>query len=543
MCVLTITANSHGEKVDVNHGSEAFARNKGKKSPFYIEDLLQVWTCGDSISSGYSAALKTSLRGKISCVHSRDMPRLFPEVCMPPYSGLASDVISNVQTVLALEDYQPDVLLLNTGIHDAIRSRAPDKVLQYEKDLETLVALAKKHKVRLIWIQTTSHSPAHPSGPSRNELIDQFNETSKRVMAKHNLSVIDLDTFTKDLIEQEGEAKVLLKDGIHFTGFARLKQGAFVADELLRLLKDEIAARGQDAKGETAGKGNDTLQPTHSNVKYGRDERNVMDVWLAEGEGPRPVVVFIHGGGWYGGNKDFVVRSDVQNKTLRALYDEGVSCFSIGYRLTLRHPLPAPVHDAGMAIQFIRSKAEEWNLDKERLAVMGGSAGGCTSLWLAFHDDLADQDAADPIARESTRVTAAVAQDAQSFIDPKMIEKHIGIEGARHPMICYAVGERTFDAALHNYAEHQATHREFSPLTHLTRDDPPVLLPGGRPGKEPAPTPGLGIHHGRFNVMVQEKSASLGHTCYLTGPGEGRFRDPVEFLLAMLRPQKSERIR
>jgi lysophospholipase L1-like esterase len=184
-----------------------------------------------------------ALRDKISILHLRDMPGQFPHDKMPPYAGMAADVIANVKAVLELEDYQPDVLLLNAGIHDVIRSPAADKVLQYGKDLETLVALAREHEVRLIWIQTTSHSPSHPQGPARNELIDRFNETAKRVMAKHRLSVIDLDTFTKDLIEQEGEPKVLLKDGIHFAGPAQQKQGHFIGNELLSLLKSGMATK------------------------------------------------------------------------------------------------------------------------------------------------------------------------------------------------------------------------------------------------------------------------------------------------------------
>src|SRR5690348_1750371 len=44
-------------------------------------------------------------------------------------------------------------------------------------------------------------------------------------------------------------------------------------------------------------------QPTHANVAYGPHALNVLDLWLAAGEGPRPVVVYIHGGGWIGGDK------------------------------------------------------------------------------------------------------------------------------------------------------------------------------------------------------------------------------------------------
>ncbi len=66
------------------------------------------------------------------------------------------------------------------------------------------------------------------------------------------------------------------------------------------------------------------------------------------------------------------------------------------------------MHDAARAVQFLRSKAAEWRLDPQRFGAYGISAGATTSLWLAYHDDLADAGGADPIARLSTRLQVAV---------------------------------------------------------------------------------------------------------------------------------------
>ena len=67
-------------------------------------------------------------------------------------------------------------------------------------------------------------------------------------------------------------------------------------------------------------------------------------------------------------------------------------------------PVKAPLTDAALALQTVRSKAAEWNIDKLRIGASGGSAGACSSLWLAFHNDMADPKSSDPIARESTRL-------------------------------------------------------------------------------------------------------------------------------------------
>ena len=58
--------------------------------------------------------------------------------------------------------------------------------------------------------------------------------------------------------------------------------------------------------------------------------------------------------------------------------------------------MKAPLEDAARALQFVRSKAAQWNLDKQRIGASGGSAGACSALWLAFHDDMADPNSQDP---------------------------------------------------------------------------------------------------------------------------------------------------
>ena len=85
--------------------------------------------------------------------------------------------------------------------------------------------------------------------------------------------------------------------------------------------------------------------------------------------------------------------------------------------------MKAPLEDAARALQFVRSKAAEWNLDKPRIGATGGSAGACTSLWLAFHDDMADPTSKDPVARESTRLFCAAVNGAQVSLDPQELRQ------------------------------------------------------------------------------------------------------------------------
>ena len=252
-----------------------------------------------------------------------------------------------------------------------------------------------------------------------------------------------------------------------------------------------------------------SLEPTHADVPYGPDKMNVVDFWQADGEGPRPLLVYIHGGGWVGGDKKRSKR-DVQ-----PFLDKGISYAAVNYRLSIQAPLPAPVHDAARAIQFIRSKAAEWNIRKDRIALTGGSAGACTSMWLLTHDDLADPKSDDPVRRESTRVTAAAVAGGQTSIDPKQIEPWLGPMVLQHRMINMAVGEETIEGALKNYDQHKDLYVEFSAYNHVTSDDPPLLMTYSNDMTLPSKNAGHGIHHPVYGVKMKEKCDSVGQECHL----------------------------
>ncbi|MHC4874056.1 MAG: alpha/beta hydrolase fold domain-containing protein [Planctomycetota bacterium] len=270
---------------------------------------------------------------------------------------------------------------------------------------------------------------------------------------------------------------------------------------------------------------------THADVSYGTHERNALDFWQAEGEGPRPLVVFIHGGGWTTGGKS---RSFKKNKPF---LDKGISCAAINYRLTSHAPLPAPVHDAARAIQFLRFKAKEWNINKDRIGLTGGSAGGCTSLWLLLHDDLADPDNEDPVKRESTKITAAAVGNAQASLDPSVIKEWLGPNVLRHRMIWTCVGEKNMAAALKNYEKHKKTYFEFSPYNHMKKGSPPLLMTYSHPADLPSKSANHGIHHPQYGVKMKEKADSLDVECHVIIKGDStseKYKGTTDFLIDKL---------
>lgn len=262
------------------------------------------------------------------------------------------------------------------------------------------------------------------------------------------------------------------------------------------------------------------VKPTEADVHYGPHEKQVVDFYRAKSDVPTPVVVYIHGGGWRGGSKN--------NFGATTYLAEGVSVVSVEYRFVqeagdITPPVKAPLHDAARAIQFIRSKAKEWNLDKTRLGATGGSAGACTSLWLAFHDDLADPKSDDPVARESTRLTCAAVQGAQTSLDPKQIREWMpnGSYGG-HAFNVVADTEKklsAFDTFLRDREKLMPWIKEYSPYELVTKDDPPVALfyngpPAmGQETKDPT-------HSANYGLPLQEKCKSVGVECDLIWSGQ-----------------------
>jgi acetyl esterase/lipase len=257
------------------------------------------------------------------------------------------------------------------------------------------------------------------------------------------------------------------------------------------------------------------LSITRSNVLYGPDKiRNTIDFWQAPGKGPRPLLVNIHGGGWISGDKSSFF-------DYKSFLDKGISCASISYRFTPENPLPTPVHDAARAIQFLRSKAAEWNIDPDRIALTGGSAGACTSMWILLHEDLANPKSNDPVLRQSTRVCAAAVYAGQTSIEPAVISEWIPSTVPMHNMIPFAVGQQSMENVWtdnrYKKKSYKKLYQEFSPINHLDVNDPPLYMEYNRGMKLPAASDGESIHHPMFGVKMWEKSntKATGHECHL----------------------------
>ncbi len=278
--------------------------------------------------------------------------------------------------------------------------------------------------------------------------------------------------------------------------------------------------QGKDGKPSGRKQPASPVTPTYADVPYGPHERQVLDFYRAKCDHPTPVIIYIHGGGFVAGDKRTVNAAMLQDAL-----DAGISFAAIHYRFVdgAQTIFPVPQHDGARAVQFVRSQAKEWNVDPGRIACFGGSAGAGISMWIGFHDDLAQPDSPDPVARQSTRIQAIGTMGGQGTYDPVTIKQLIGGRAHEHPSLLKVYGVKSMDEALNPTPAIQKLYDEAAAITHLTKDDPPLYMTYSEPDIVPPPDakPGQFIHHPNFGRQLKAKMDELGiENVFINGGGK-----------------------
>ncbi|MYD81616.1 MAG: alpha/beta hydrolase [Gammaproteobacteria bacterium] len=161
-------------------------------------------------------------------------------------------------------------------------------------------------------------------------------------------------------------------------------------------------------------------------------------------------VLFIISGGWF----SYKVDMDFLDSWTSYLTDEGFTVFAVNHGSSPRYQVPDAVTDVRRAVRHVRTNAENFEIDPDRIGVMGLSAGGHLSLMLGLTGDDGSESAEDPLERVSNRVQAVVAYY------PVVDLKELVSDESDYPAL-------RFDSSL---------SAENSPIEFVSRDDPPVLL-------------------------------------------------------------------
>ena len=247
-----------------------------------------------------------------------------------------------------------------------------------------------------------------------------------------------------------------------------------------------------------------------TNARYGDANLQRYDLWKASSGSPTPLLIYIHGGGLTSGSK-----SDISTSLVTKLLEKGISVMSINYRLSPEVVAPQHFLDCSRAIQYARYYAAQLNIDPERIALGGSSAGALTSFWLGYHDDLADVGNPDPVLRKSTLVTALVCWSGQTSVDSRVVGGWIDpivlqfSSYFRGTIFGIHADSMTTPAAY-------ARMEEASPYEYVTAGDPPTWMYYTYVNT-PA-TSSEAIHHVGFGNQLKAKMDGLGLTAVVLTP-------------------------
>jgi acetyl esterase/lipase len=218
-----------------------------------------------------------------------------------------------------------------------------------------------------------------------------------------------------------------------------------------------------------------SVPPTYANVPYASASSvEMLDIYLPQGNGPFPVIVYIHGGGWRLGHKGMVV------ETLgKALLQAGYAIASLDYRLSNGATFPAAVLDIKAATRFLRFNAAQYHLDPNRFAAMGESAGGNLAAMLGVSGDLSAYD--DPALGNpgvSSRVQAVIDWYGPVFFS--LMDNQGKAQGCAPRYLKHST-PGSFESLYLGGALARVPDlvKQASPLSYITSDDPPFLVQQG----------------------------------------------------------------
>jgi acyl-CoA thioesterase-1 len=181
-------------------------QDKKKTEPAFepvVDDpkLPRVLLIGDSISIGYTPAVRKLLKGKAN-VHR-----------IPENGGPSDNGVKKIKKWLG--DSRWDVIHFNWGLHDLKLGTGKHQVPidEYEKNLISLVTTMKATKAKLIWATTTPVPEGKTNPPRKNEDVIAYNKVARKIMDDNGVAIDDLYAFALPQLD-----KIQLPANVHFTG-------------------------------------------------------------------------------------------------------------------------------------------------------------------------------------------------------------------------------------------------------------------------------------------------------------------------------------
>lgn len=200
-----------------------------------------------------------------------------------------------------------------------------------------------------------------------------------------------------------------------------------------------------------------------------------LDIYLPEeGNGPFPVILSIHGGAFKGGDK-----ADGQLSPMLEGLKRGYAVVSINYRLSGEAIFPAQIYDLKAAVRWIRANAKSYQLNPEKIAAWGGSAGGTLSALIGTSGNVKElEDLSMGNPTQPSRVLAVV--DWFGPTDFLKMDEQLKASGVKNPQMHSIPDSPESELIGKNLADAPELVIKVNPETYITPDDPPFFIQHGK---------------------------------------------------------------
>ncbi|MFM8321486.1 MAG: alpha/beta hydrolase fold domain-containing protein [Chloroflexota bacterium] len=216
--------------------------------------------------------------------------------------------------------------------------------------------------------------------------------------------------------------------------------------------------------------------PAFSDVAYAAlSDTQKLDIYLPEGDGPFPVVINLHAGGFKFGDKQGIPAT-----VGKELLNNGYAVVGVGYRLSDEAAFPAAVQDVRAAVRFLRANADQYRIDPDRMAVFGQSAGGNLAAMLGTAAESQDFD-------EAGLGNAGVSNAVQAVVDwfgPTdfgQMDAQAAAQGCSASDQTHSVSG-SFESAYLGavVADSPELVARANPITYIDGSEPPFLIQKGQ---------------------------------------------------------------
>jgi acetyl esterase/lipase len=228
-------------------------------------------------------------------------------------------------------------------------------------------------------------------------------------------------------------------------------------------------------------------------LHYGEDPSQTFGIKYYPDGPPRPVLIYIHSGGWASGPI-----TSVPKDIPEPFHKLGMAFAVIGHRTVKEFPHPAQVEDVQSGVRYIKDNAKKWNIDPDRIVISGRSSGGHLTMWAGVHPD-------------SPKVAAIMPRSAPSDFHPEFTKTFAD----QMPLEQYY--KMLFgDDVVNDPGKMARVYDYWSPMTYFDKDDPPaIFLHNYTPPPGPDAKSNWAVHHHAFGVQAHKQLKEAGGTAEL----------------------------